>query len=490
MRIDRFLSQNRIIELKNRDFSAALGELLDVALPAGTPSAMRETLRRTLEERQASMPTSVGGNYITVPNVVAMIDPPFVFAVGRLPEAASVVPASEASSPQSAEFKPGFQADSPAGTVSAPLPPPVTGTLNAGPRVIFLVLASSKTRMYHRVLSEIAHALADSDFLARIRGAVSLKDFRSEISKLLKGVSRQAQDHESGMNRLIGKAAQRLACGTKCSVMLMFADTFRTPPLLEHFVYPTFKVVIVSEENYDFHSDAGEKPEVITVRSFGNHRMSQLRAAMFIGLMRGIIRPNDRICCLGGTSRSNKLDSVLVIDVANEFPTVMTSRANDLVPQKVRPEVLERTIALATELAVEGREGKPVGTMFVVGECEKIRPHTRPLLLNPLSGFAREDRNITGAFVEETVKELALIDGAFVIDHDGVIDSAGSQITATFPGAKPPLASGYGTRHAAAWAISKAVDCAALVVSASGQITLFRHGEPIVLLERSASRTI
>lgn len=476
MRIDRFLSQNRIIELKSRDFAAALGELLDVALPAGTPAAMRDTLRRTLEERQASMPTSVGGNYITVPNVVTMIDPPFVFAVGRLPEAEPVAPAPESAAPAPAE--------------GAPVPAPVAGTLNAGPRIIFLVLASSKTRMYHRVLSEIAHALADADFLTRIRGASSLKDFRTEISKLLKGVSKQAQDHESGMNRLIGKAAQRLARGTKCSVMLMFADTFRTPPLLEHFVYPTFKIVIVSEENYDFHSDAGEKPEVITVRSFGNHRMSQLRAAMFIGLMRGIIRPSDRVCCLGGTSRSNRLDSVLVIDVANEFPTVMTSRANDLVPQKVRPEVLERTIALATELAVEGREGKPVGTMFVVGECEKIRPHTRPLLLNPLSGFAREDRNITGAFVEETVKELALIDGAFVIDHDGVIDSAGSQITATYPGAKPPLASGYGTRHAAAWAISKAVDCAAVVVSASGQITLFRHGEPIVLLERSASRTI
>lgn len=486
MRIDRFLSQNRIIELKSRDFAAALGELLDVALPAGTPAAMRDTLRRTLEERQASMPTSVGGNYITVPNVVAMIDPPFVFAVGRLPEAEPVVPAPEPAAQAPAEGAP-VPAVPPA---EAAPPAPVAATLNAGPRIIFLVLASSKTRMYHRVLSEIAHALADADFLTRIRGAASLKDFRAEISKLLKGVSRQAQDHESGMNRLIGKAAQRLARGTKCSVMLMFADTFRTPPLLEHFVYPTFKVVIVSEENYDFHSDAGEKPEVITVRSFGNHRMSQLRAAMFIGLMRGIIRPSDRVCCIGGTSRSNRLDSVLVIDVANEFPTVMTSRANDLVPQKVRPEVLERTIALATELAVEGREGKPVGTMFVVGECEKIRPHTRPLLLNPLSGFAREDRNITGAFVEETVKELALIDGAFVIDHDGVIDSAGSQITATYPGAKPPLASGYGTRHAAAWAISKAVDCAAVVVSASGQITLFRHGEPIVLLERSASRTI
>ena len=464
MRIDRFLSQNRIVELKHRDFALALGELLDVALPAGTPAAMRENLRKTLVERQATMPTSVGGNYITVPNLCTMIDSQFIFAVGRLPE----------------EEKPEADAEAvPAGAASP-----------EAPRVIFLVLASSKTRMYHRVLSEIAHALAGKEFVDNLKKAVSLKEFRNQITKLLKGVSKQAQDHESGMNRLIGRAAHRIVRGTKCGILMVFADTFCTPPLLDRFNYPTFKTVIVSAENYDFHSDAGEKPEVITVRSFGNHRMSQLRAAMFIGLMRGIIKPEDRICCLGGTGASNKLDSILVIDVANEFPTVMTSRASSLVPAKVRPEVLEKTIALATELAVQGREGKPVGTLFVIGECEKIRPFTRPLLLNPLSGYAREDRNISNAFVEETVKELALIDGAFIIDHDGVIDSAGSQITASLQGSKVSLPSGLGTRHAAACAISLAADCAAIVVSASGQITLFRHGESIVLLERSASRTI
>lgn len=465
MRIDRFLSQNRIIELKNRDFAAALGELLDVALPSGIPAVMRENLRKTLVERQATMPTSVGGNYITVPNVCTMIEPQFIFAVGRLPK-------DEKNADDAGEISAGTAAPSDA------------------PRVIFLVLASSKTRMYHRVLSEIAHALAGKEFLENLKNAVSLKSFRTEILKLLKGVSKQAQDHESGMNRFIGRAAHRIARRSKCCALLIFTDTFRTPPLLERFIYPTFKIVVVSAENYDFQSDAGEKPEVITVRSFGNHRMSQLRAAMFIGLMRGIIHPSDRICCLGGTSGSNKLDSILVLDVANEFPTVMTSRTSSLVPAKVRPEVLEKAIALATELAVEGREGKPVGTLFVVGECEKIRPFTRPLLLNPLSGYAREDRNISNAFVEETVKELALIDGAFVIDYDGVIDSAGSQITATLQGTKVSLPSGLGTRHAAACAISLAADCAAIVVSASGQITLFRYGEAIVLLERSASRTI
>ena len=36
MRIDRFLSKNRILDLKSRELPLALDELLAVALPAGT----------------------------------------------------------------------------------------------------------------------------------------------------------------------------------------------------------------------------------------------------------------------------------------------------------------------------------------------------------------------------------------------------------------------------------------------------------------------
>ena len=157
-------------------------------------------------------------------------------------------------------------------------------------------------------------------------------------------------------------------------------------------------------------------------------------------------------------------------------------------PPQVRPEVLERALGIATELAAEGREGKPVGTIFVLGEIEKITPYIEQLVMNPFSGYRAEDRNILNPFVEETIKEWALIDGAFVIDGDGKVHSAGSRLTAV--DSQLSLLGGLGTRHAAAAAISSVVDCAALCVSSSGQVTLFRHGEPIILLDRSFSRTV
>ena len=236
-------------------------------------------------------------------------------------------------------------------------------------------------------------------------------------------------------------------------------------------------------------TDAEDHParfgETIQVRSFSNQRMAQLRSAVLVGLTRGLVTFSDRICCVGGLAGSNQFDSIVIVDVEKEFSTLLTGHA-DLLPPDVKPEVLERVIAVATELAVEGREGRPVGCLFVVGDSEKVGQLTKPLVLNPFYGYKEEDRNILNPFMDETIKEFSSIDGAFVIRGDGVVESAGSLIQAA--DYNHTLPSGLGSRHAAAAAISVAADCIALVVSSSsGQVTLFRRGVMMSLTEKKVS---
>ena len=155
----------------------------------------------------------------------------------------------------------------------------------------------------------------------------------------------------------------------------------------------------------------------------------------------------------------------------------------DLLPNNIKPEVLERIIELATELSVEGREGKPVGCLFIVGNKDELKPHLKQLILNPFSGYKPEDRNILNPFMDETVKEFSLIDGAFIIDENGIITSAGTLIHT--PDFKLQLPGGLGARHAAAYSISLMTDCVAIVVSSStGYITMFRKGQAIPLSEK------
>jgi DNA integrity scanning protein DisA with diadenylate cyclase activity len=225
--------------------------------------------------------------------------------------------------------------------------------------------------------------------------------------------------------------------------------------------------------------------ETIQVRSFSRQRLAQLRSALLVALTRGLIAFNDRVCCIGGMTGSNQFDTLVVVEVEREFQTLLTGH-NDLLPEDVKPEVLERVIGVATELAVEGREGRPVGSFFVVGDTPKVEKFIKPLVLNPFYGYKEEDRNILNPFMDETIKEFSSLDGAFVIRGDGVVESAGSLIQAT--DAEHNLPSGLGSRHAAAAAVSVATNCISIVVSSSsGQVTLFRRGVMLPLTEKRMS---
>ena len=141
----------------------------------------------------------------------------------------------------------------------------------------------------------------------------------------------------------------------------------------------------------------------------------------------------------------------------------------------VNTRVLEQTIALAVEIAREGREGRKIGTLFVVGDSEAVLRTSRPLILDPLAGHPDESKRIDDPNVRETLKELAQLDGAFVISNDGVALSAARYIDAVSDALNVPL--GLGSRHMAAASVSKYTGAVAVVVSESSMVRMFDDGE-------------
>src|SRR5258708_9885289 len=85
------------------------------------------------------------------------------------------------------------------------------------------------------------------------------------------------------------------------------------------------------------------------------------------------------------------------------------------------PGVLEPLIGLAVEIAREGREGKRVGTLFTLGDGAAVLARSRPLILDPLLGHPESSRHITNLNLRGTIKELAQLDGGFVVTHDGIV---------------------------------------------------------------------
>jgi DNA integrity scanning protein DisA with diadenylate cyclase activity len=140
-----------------------------------------------------------------------------------------------------------------------------------------------------------------------------------------------------------------------------------------------------------------------------------------------------------------------------------------------RRRTLEDVIELAVEIAREGREGRKIGTLFVVGDADAVLLRSRPLILDPLFGHAPELLRLERPEFRETVKELAQLDGAFVVGDDGAFVSAGRYVEVELS-LDAGFVSGLGTRHAAAASISTATNAIAVVVSQSSVVRVYGAG--------------
>ena len=142
--------------------------------------------------------------------------------------------------------------------------------------------------------------------------------------------------------------------------------------------------------------------------------------------------------------------------------------------REVNPEVLEQTVSLAVEIAREGREGRKIGTLFVVGDSGAVVKRSKPLILDPLLGHPDESKQIENPDVRETIKELAQLDGAFLVSNAGVVLSAARYIDAASDSLDLPL--GLGSRHMAGASISRQTRAVAVVVSESSMVRMFDDG--------------
>jgi DNA integrity scanning protein DisA with diadenylate cyclase activity len=143
--------------------------------------------------------------------------------------------------------------------------------------------------------------------------------------------------------------------------------------------------------------------------------------------------------------------------------------------REVNTRVLEETVSLAVEIAREGREGRKIGTLFVVGDSGEVIKRSKPLILDPLHGHPDESKQIENPDMRETIKELAQLDGAFLVSNAGVVLSAARYIDAASDSLDLPL--GLGSRHMAGASISRQTRAVAVVVSESSMVRMFDDGE-------------
>lgn len=239
-------------------------------------------------------------------------------------------------------------------------------------------------------------------------------------------------------------------------------------------------VVVAKTHDEDREQEARHVPHV-RVPNVSLSRVGQVQLALLLALSRGLIQRGDVVVFLAGESGSGTLDTVFVTEIGQEFEDFSFTCEDDL---PANPEVIERVIEIAASLGSEGREGRSVGALFVIGDTERVKSLSRQLILNPFQGYPEEERNILDPGLLETVKELATVDGAFIVRGNGVICSAGAYLK-TASQEEYELPKGLGSRHHAAAGITAVSDAIAVSVSQStGTVTVFRGGRIVTSIER------
>lgn len=200
---------------------------------------------------------------------------------------------------------------------------------------------------------------------------------------------------------------------------------------------------------------------------------AQAQEILVSAFVNGSIDPDDRVLVLACEHPMIRFLTVFDLTVSSEF-----TRMREELADRADLNVVEKVLQLAMQLAGEGREGKAVGTIFILGDTSKVLKNSRQVVINPFQGHEEAERNVTDTATWETVKEYAQVDGAFIIRGDGIIEAAGRYVDVD---RSVDLPSGLGGRHLAAASISRTTKAIAIAVSASGAVRLFKNGE--VLLE-------
>lgn len=282
-------------------------------------------------------------------------------------------------------------------------------------------------------------------------------------------------------SRLIVEHALEIARALEVGSVLVQAEDGRDVRLFEARRGPERLIwLVVARRAPEF--PQSERDIVLPVPDVSPTRMSPVVIGLFLAVLHGHVGIDETVLCLSSGVGSKRLDTLIITNPRRDFPWLGDPKLAESFPQVVSRE-LARVLDIAVRFANEGREGKPIGTIFVIGDPEELQPYLRQLILNPCSGHSQKKRNIHNPEMLETLREFSAIDGAFVIDRKGVVRSAGTYLDAPVRSARLP--EGLGARHMAAAAISLATSAVSVALSESSRtVTVFHEGKPILSLER------
>ena len=206
-------------------------------------------------------------------------------------------------------------------------------------------------------------------------------------------------------------------------------------------------------------------------------RPEKFKIALVGGIAKGLFNEGEVVLGMLSRRTASYPDTLLMVTIGAEGPDAVDTGFGVVGTERIPSTVLETLIDLAVSISVDGWEGRPIGTLLVVGDTPAVLEKSRQLTLNPFQGYSETEKNILNPDVRDAIKNFAVLDGAFIIRSDGVVLAAGRYLKFDDEH-EMEIHLGLGARHMAAAGISHDTEAVAIVVSqTSGDVRVFQKGQ-------------
>ncbi len=243
----------------------------------------------------------------------------------------------------------------------------------------------------------------------------------------------------------------------------------------------TTKVLVAADSAAELQGAVAAGLQVIELNMADSPVYDRLTQALLEAVADDLVPPGSSVVVMYSGFDAEGIDSVSLVNLGEHLDR-LTGRDLRRLETRVPLDTLKLVVDLAVEIGREGREGKPVGTMFVVGDTRKVLASSRSVGFDPVRGYSRKDRSLNDPRVREGIKEIAQMDGAIIISSDATVEAACRYVDSS--AATITLSKGLGARHWAAAAISRATKAVAVTVSQStGTVRIFQNGEVMLRIE-------
>lgn len=279
------------------------------------------------------------------------------------------------------------------------------------------------------------------------------------------------------LKKLWVKAAVKLANEIKPDVILLLTDNIEEYELLSKEKLNAPLIVSTTSKNV-----SSSVKNSLTLIAHSPNLKSDVEHSLALAMNKRSVKEGDIALCL---SFDKACFNLYLCKVSKE--SLRDTIYEFIRKTKIKPKVFEAVLNIALEIGREGREGRLIGTAFLIGDSDKVLKNSRQMILNPFKGHRKKERMITNSEIKETIKELAQLEGVFVLSGDGILRAAGRFLNVDTSSIDIPH--GLGTRHVVVAAMTSISNAVGITVSQSGGIVRIFHKGKIVFTIDPQRRT-